>query len=307
MPNQLKMTPRNFYLWLVSGLGVFLVVRGVFLLPTYDMPLVFALLVLLAIAAQITATSLIGGNVTVEVGTAVSMATISLYGPVAATIVAAAGVTAITIINLRQSWKGWLGAAERIGFNIGMSATAIYLAGLIYHAVLAIFDNNLIIGTMLAWLAAAVVNDQVQLWLRIGLLHLQSGVKPLDIWRQHRWAIPINVLVISVGGGVLDQLELVAGPRQKPRVDRIVQGRHQDIGIAHRGGQFFAGHRRVILAQAHVEQFAQPGLDRFGQPSRYDNTQTFSWQLRSPTAFQTGSVGGIVAQEQAGHKNPMRK
>ncbi|MCA9960551.1 MAG: HAMP domain-containing histidine kinase [Anaerolineales bacterium] len=197
------MTPRNFYLWLVSGLGVFLVVRGVFLLPTYDMPLVFALLVLLAIAAQITATSLIGGNVTVEVGTAVSMATISLYGPVAATIVAAAGVTAITIINLRQSWKGWLGAAERIGFNIGMSATAIYLAGLIYHAVLAIFDNNLIIGTMLAWLAAAVVNDQVNLWLLIGLLHLQSGVKPLDIWRQHRWAIPINVLVISVGGGVL--------------------------------------------------------------------------------------------------------
>ncbi|MCB8965300.1 MAG: hypothetical protein H6660_00210 [Ardenticatenaceae bacterium] len=84
-----------------------------------------------------------------------------------------------------------------------MSATAIYLAGLIYHAVLAIFDNNLIIGTMLAWLAAAVVNDQVNLWLLIGLLHLQSGVKPLDIWRQHRWAIPINVLVISVGGGVL--------------------------------------------------------------------------------------------------------
>ncbi|MBE2199412.1 MAG: HAMP domain-containing histidine kinase [Anaerolinea sp.] len=203
MRHSLKITPRNLYLWLISGLGVLLVAWGLFLLPTYDLPLVFALLVLLAIAAQITATSLIGGNVTVEVGTAVSIATISLYGPIPATIVAAAGVTTVTLINLRQNWKGWHGAAERIGFNIGMSATAIYLAGLAFQFIHALFSATPIIGVMLAWLITAIINDQVNLWLLIGLLHLQSGLNPLDIWKQHRWAIPINVLVISVGGGVL--------------------------------------------------------------------------------------------------------
>lgn len=196
-------TSRNLYLWLVSLVGVALLgwgIGGLFITPQ---PLVYFLLVLLAVVAQMAATSLIGGNVTVEVGTAVSMATVSLYGPLPGSIVAAAGVTAVTILNLRNNWKGWYAATERVGFNIGMSAIAIFLAGLMFQTVQTILTNDNLIITGLAWLLAAVVNDQANLWLLIGLLHLQSGVKPIDIWNEHKWAIPINVVVMSVGGSVL--------------------------------------------------------------------------------------------------------
>jgi len=35
------------------------------------------------------------------------------------------------------------------------------------------------------------------------VLHLQLGVPPLEVWREHRWAVPLNVLVSAMGGAVL--------------------------------------------------------------------------------------------------------
>ena len=195
--------PRKLYLWLISGLGLVLVVWGIALFPTYERPLIFLLLLVLAIIAQITSTSLVGGSITVEVSTAVSLAAVSLYGAVAASVVAAAAVTTIAIISLRASWPGWPRASERIGFNIGMSAVAITIAGLVFQTMTAWLGDNTFWGQVLAWLLAAIVNDQVNLWLLIGLLHLQNKISPLEIWRDHKWAIPINVLVMSVGGGIL--------------------------------------------------------------------------------------------------------
>lgn len=192
---------RSLYLLLVSLSGMVLVLWGIVTLPSQPVALPFFLLLLLAVAAQLTATSLIGGSVTVEVGTAVSMATLSLYGPLPAALVAAAGVTTVTVIALRSSWKGWQGALERIGFNVGMSTIAIFLAGLAFQALQAAGDQLAL--TILAWLVAAILNDQINLWILVGLLHLQSGVRPGSIWDQHRWAIPINVLVMSIGGGIL--------------------------------------------------------------------------------------------------------
>lgn len=196
-------TARNIYLWLISAIGIVLVVGGIALLPGTDSLLIFALLFVLSVAAQATSTLMVGGDVIVEVGTAVSMATVSLYGPIAASVVAAAGVTTVTLINLQRNWKGWQGAAERIGFNIGMSAMSIFLTGLTFEAFASTFPPNSFFAIALAWIIASVVNDQINLWLLIGLLHFQSGIKPLDIWRQHKWAIPINVMVMSVGGGIL--------------------------------------------------------------------------------------------------------
>ena len=195
--------PRNIYLAVISILGFVLVVGGIVQVPTYDPLLLFTLLLLLAVASQITSTSLVGGSVTVEVSTAVSLAVVSLYGTTAAGLVAASAVTAVALPSLRTNWPGWKGAAERIGFNIGMSTIAIVAAGLIFQLTSTALAGTPVLAATLPWLLAAIVHDQVNLWLLIGLLHLQNKIPPLEIWLEHRWAIPINVLVMSVGGGIL--------------------------------------------------------------------------------------------------------
>ena len=195
--------PRNIYLAIISTLGIILVIWGIAQIPSYDPLLLFTLLLLLAIASQITSTSLVGGNITVEVSTAVSLAVISLYGTTAAALVAASAVTAVALPSLRTNWPGWKGAAERIGFNIGMSTIAIVAAGLIFQITSTALAGIPILAAIIPWLLAAILHDQVNLWLLIGLLHLQNKIPPLEIWLEHRWAIPINVLVMSVGGGIL--------------------------------------------------------------------------------------------------------
>jgi signal transduction histidine kinase len=55
----------------------------------------------------------------------------------------------------------------------------------------------------LTWLVTAVVSDQINLWLLIIVLHLQMNVSPMEVWRDHRWAVPLNVIVNAVGGAIL--------------------------------------------------------------------------------------------------------
>jgi signal transduction histidine kinase len=198
-----RFTKRNVYLSLVCLTGLVLVVWGMIQIPTYDNLPIFFLLLLLAIASQLTATSLVDSNVTVEVSSAVSLSVVALYGVSAGVVVVAIAMVALSLISLRQNWPGWRGASERIGFNMGMSAIAIFIAGLLFHALADPFQSASILVAFIPWVIAAIVYDQLNLWILIVLLHLQMGAKPLDIWKEHRWAIPINVLVMSAGGGIL--------------------------------------------------------------------------------------------------------
>lgn len=194
---------RNLYLLTVTVFGLVIMGWAITQIPTF-MPLpLFLLLFLLAIAAQITSTSLIGEDVTVEVSTAVSMAVVALYGPAAATFVAATAATVVILNTLRRSWPGGHRALERLGFNLGMIAISMFVAGNLFQMSQSWLGAASFLGRALPWLLAAIVNDQMNLWLLVGILHLQSQARPLQIWRQHRWAIPINVLVMSVGGSVL--------------------------------------------------------------------------------------------------------
>ena len=197
------LTPRNLYLAGISVLGLALVGWGLARLPLYEPLLTFFLLLALGVVAQVAATSLVGGKVTVDVSTAVTLAIVFLYGATAATVAMAAAVSVVAVTSSRASWPGWRRALERIGFNIGMGAIAVFLAGLTFETTSSAFAGLGFLGAAIPWLLAALVHDQVNLWLLVALLHLQNKVPPLEIWREHKWAIPINVLVMSVGGGIL--------------------------------------------------------------------------------------------------------
>ena len=113
-----------------------------------------------------------------------------------------------------------------------------------------------------------------------------------------------HIDIVDPGPVIGDQAQLFARLPQQPAINGVGHGGHKDIRALHRCDQFFSRHGRVIVAQLHIEQLAQPGFHRLGQPSRNDNTQTFSWHLRPPIALQTFARHGIVAQDKAGHKNP---
>ena len=198
-----SLTWRNLYLALINLIGVALLIWAIIQIPTYDNLPIFFLLIILAVASQITATTLVESSVIVEVSSAVSMSVVALYGTSGGVIVVAVSMVALTLISVRANWPGWRGASERIGFNMGMSAIAIFIAGLIFHSMAEPFGTVNILLAFIPWVIAAIVYDQLNLWLLIVLLHLQMGAKPLDIWKEHRWAIPINVLVMSAGGGIL--------------------------------------------------------------------------------------------------------
>ena len=204
---------KYLYIGSISVLGLVLVGWGLGQLPGYEQLPIFFMLLALAVVAQITSTSLLDASVTVEVSTAVSLATVALYGPVAASVVAAGALVSLSFLSLRRKWQGWPQALTRASFNMGMAATAIFMAGLVFQISSAWLGSETLLGQTVPWLLAAIVNDQLNMWLLIGVLHSESGVRRRDIWNEHKWAIPINVLVMSIGGGVLtvaiEQLNLL--------------------------------------------------------------------------------------------------
>ncbi len=190
----------QIYLVIVSALGAFLAISGVVQLSAAQIAS-FLLLALLAAAVQSTATLTFKG-VDFSVASAVYLAAIPLFGPAPAAIVAIVGESALWFISVRVDRPPWQKAVSRLGFNTGMSAVSVYLAGLTFVA-LGTWLGDSVAAQVVIWLITAVVADQANLWLLIIVLHLQMGVPPLEVWKDHRWAVPLNVLVSAVGGALL--------------------------------------------------------------------------------------------------------
>jgi signal transduction histidine kinase len=198
-----KVTPRSLYSLFLSGLGLLLIGAGAAHLFNRENLSPFVLLLILAVLVQLTMTYVMSGTNSVSVSTAISLATIPLYGFEAAVLVAAIGAAAVWFITLRVDKPGWKHAVERLGVNMGMHSTAMFLAGVAFEWLARELETSPIFGVTIPWFVSALVADQMNLWLLIGIVYLAHGVKPLDTWRENLWAIPINVLVMAVGGGLL--------------------------------------------------------------------------------------------------------
>jgi signal transduction histidine kinase len=194
---------RNIYSLFLSLAGISLVALGIIQIPSYTPLLNFFLLLILAILTQSTMTYMVGGMASVSVSSAISLAAVPLYGPLAGVMVAAAAEISLWIISIRIDRPGWKRAAERLGVNVGMNGTAIFLAGLVFWWTANWLGIDTVEGQTVPWLLAAIVGDQVNLWLLVVIIYLAHGVKPVDTWLENRWASPMNILVMGVGGGLL--------------------------------------------------------------------------------------------------------
>jgi signal transduction histidine kinase len=194
---------RLLYSALLSIVGLILVVGSIFYFPTETQFFTFFLLILLACTAQSTMTYVVGGMTSVSVSTAISLAAVPLYGLTGAVLVAAAAELSLWVISLRVDKPGWKHAAERLGVNVGMHTISMFGAAWSFQALSSASSGSLVFGQIAAWVLAALAADQLNFWLSAVIIYLAHGVQPVDTWRTNMWAVPTNVLVTAVGGGLL--------------------------------------------------------------------------------------------------------
>lgn len=202
--NQYRPKLRTFYLAFISVVGFLLLVISTVQLWGVENGLNLILLFLLAAAAEIAATFVqVGENkMAYEVGTAVSVAAIPLFGPEAAVVAVSIAGISFWLYNTRQQplrQRAW----EQLTFNMGMHSIAIFIAGLIFVAIQQAELGP--VGILAAWIVTAVVYDQINFWLLAIILRLVRGEQfhPFAFWKENRWAMIINVLILSAGGFLL--------------------------------------------------------------------------------------------------------
>ncbi|MCB8976910.1 MAG: HAMP domain-containing histidine kinase [Ardenticatenaceae bacterium] len=198
--------PYFLYLLAVTCAGLALVVVGLLQFPTFDPKATFLLILTLAVFAEITSTTVktTAQGIGFEVGTAVSLVLIPLYGPEAAVLAATACTVTIWLLKLEQG-KAWKKSWEPLAFNVGMHSVAIYIAGVVFLNLQRQLDINTLLGQMLPWIITAVLYDQLNFGMVMVIIRLKQGpaVSPLAMWKENMWAAPINIMILAVGGGTL--------------------------------------------------------------------------------------------------------
>ncbi|GIK57801.1 MAG: HAMP domain-containing histidine kinase [Chloroflexi bacterium] len=194
---------RNIYSGFLTLVGVTIVIWGAWLFLNADDKLTLLLLLLIAIAAQSTMTYMVGGRFGVSVSGAMSYAVVGLYDPITGGAVAAIAEIGLWVVNLRSGQRVWKAELERLGVNAGMQAISICLAGVAFYVTNSLLGGDTILARTVPWLAGAVVGDQVNFWLLAMIIFLAHGIKPLEMWHDNRWAVPMNVTVMTVGGGLV--------------------------------------------------------------------------------------------------------
>jgi putative nucleotidyltransferase with HDIG domain len=98
----------------------------------------------------------------------------------------------------RASWL-W-----RSAFNIGMFVAAAACAGFVYVAAGGLPGLVNRDPTLFALLAASTADEATNLFILIGILTLQTGRSPLQLWKQDfGWGVPIAIVGNVLGGGGL--------------------------------------------------------------------------------------------------------
>ncbi|WP_420641025.1 sensor histidine kinase [Candidatus Leptofilum sp.] len=194
---------RQIYSGLLSLAGLVIIIIGLLRFPQYENPSILLLLLFFAIATQSTMTYLAGGNVSVSVSGAISFAVVGMYGPIAAGMAAAIAELGLWVLSLKTKERDWNHEVERLGVNIGIHAISTLLAGIVFFWVRGLLGTGSFFIDSIPWFVGAIVGDQVNFWLLAIIIYLAAGVPPKDVFKENRWAIPMNVLVMSIGGGLI--------------------------------------------------------------------------------------------------------
>lgn len=196
----------NLYLLFVGLCGFVFVGIGIVQLPNQSNIPNLLILICLAAMAEVAAPFLNVGKTKVayEVGTAVSLAAVPLFGAATGSLVICISGLCYWLYKYRTTpfaKRRW----DQLIFNIGMRSCAIFIAGSFLYYSLHLLDSENTNIVILVWILAAIILDQLNLWLLIILMRLLKGkeINPLSFWAENRWAMIVNIAVESIGGFAL--------------------------------------------------------------------------------------------------------
>jgi signal transduction histidine kinase len=196
----------HLYLTVVSLVGILLFLWGLWQFPSYDQKQQFLLICGLAALSALLTTSVAveKSGITYSVGPALSMAVIPAWGIGAAILLSTSFNCCLWLVKPKDQTT-WKKSGAQLAFNNGFHAIAFLISGWVLTRTLPLLGEEFWLGQAVIWPLAAWIYDEVNLWLLIGILRLQQGptIKPLEMWRQDRWASHISILVVAVGGGLL--------------------------------------------------------------------------------------------------------
>lgn len=199
--------PYFIYLIIISCAGLLLLLSGVSHLVASSHLLIYALLLVLASVTELVATSIQVSNktgITYHVGPAVALASVPFYGPLGAVVIVVVSNLSLWLIKPvdKSTWKkSW----TQLAFNSGMQSIAMFVAGWVFILLRDWIGVGTILGETAPWLVAAILFDQLNLLLLIGILRLQHGkeLNPWEFWLENRWAASIASVAFGVGAGFL--------------------------------------------------------------------------------------------------------
>lgn len=196
-------TSGRLYYSAVSAIGIILFIIAIFSLTPLPQIALFIILQLLSLLLA-TQSVIVKNTVSIDLINALALAAAPVWGvwPTIFLVILSSIATSI-VIGYQQNQVSWRPIVRRALFNIGAVGTAAFVSILILRQGLQVWGANSKILQLMFWLLAAIVYDQINLWLVAGIVGFTSSTRPAELWWSQRWAMPVNIITAAVGGRLL--------------------------------------------------------------------------------------------------------
>ncbi len=172
--------------------------------------LVLELLALTTIA-QLVILTIRKSGLAFAVNQAVNLAAISIFGLQSGLIIAFSSQLIVWAYETIRRKRALDHSLEMLAFNAGSELVALFFAGVTMLGFRQILPSDSGIWGAIPWLAAAIVNDQINFALLATMLKLKKGTNRISFWRRSLWAMPINITIGALGGALLANAALQLG------------------------------------------------------------------------------------------------
>ena len=201
--NLLSRHALDIYIWGVSFLGILLLVKAVTTMSLANLD-ALVLVGLVILAEVLTQSKLFAPEMVFSISSAVTFATLVLFGPYVATIAAGSGGIALAIalqISNTRNRQRQSSLGQRILFNMAAQSIPAAIAGWIYVGLGGIVGQVDVVSNIIPVILAAITMEFGNAALVIGAVSIQTLESPIKVWRRNSsWIVPINILTMAIGG-----------------------------------------------------------------------------------------------------------